>query len=593
MHKKTKIPKSLPQYLTQYIVDQNYEQYTEKEHAIWRHIMKQSKIYFSKFAHKSYLEGLIRTGLCIDKIPKVEDMNSKLSEFGWGAVCIRGFIPPLAFLDFQSRNILPIAADIRSLENITYTPSPDIVHEAAGHAPIIANESYRKYLEKYAQVARKAIYSKQDIINYEAIRELSDLKENHQHKKKDLLNAEKKVAETNKNITWVSEANEVARLYWWTVEYGLVKTLGENALYGAGLLSSIEESRTCLSEKIRKIPLSLDCIKQSYDITKKQPQLYVADNFTQLIDLLEQYEKTMCYLNGGLKSTLKAQKSEAVTTTILNSNLGISGVLNQVLTDKNKKIIFLKWQGPVQLSEEENEIPGHGTSYHKQGFSTPIGKWSITKTPPSIVDDRFLFENNMQKNNHYHLKFESGFSVKGTLKSWKRSRNSKLMLMSWKNCTVSYKQIIYFEPSWGIFDMAVGEKVDSVYGGPANYETYEKKVLSPPTRLSVVKEKTNKKDRKYLNMYKELAMKRQVFESTKDKKDKIIEQVVEKFKKTELIDWLLCHDLAELIQNHTTEAKNKKVFIEEIVLHAVNVLKDDKQAFYQLKKSLKLLDISI
>ena len=76
-------------------------------------------------------------------------MNEKMNKFGWGAVAVRGFIPPEIFMEFQALGILPIACDMRSSEHLTYTPAPDIVHESAGHNPIIINEEYAHYLKEY------------------------------------------------------------------------------------------------------------------------------------------------------------------------------------------------------------------------------------------------------------------------------------------------------------------------------------------------------------------------------------------------------------------------------------------------------------
>ena len=104
-------------------------------------------------------------------------MDEKLRRFGWRAVAVSGFIPPAAFMEFQSLGVLPIACDMRKLENLAYTPAPDIVHEAAGHAPIIADPEYAAYLREYGEVSRKAIFTDQDMAVYEAIRNLSGVKE--------------------------------------------------------------------------------------------------------------------------------------------------------------------------------------------------------------------------------------------------------------------------------------------------------------------------------------------------------------------------------------------------------------------------------
>ena len=121
----------IPNHLKQYIVEQNYDNYTFINQACWRFIMRISINFFKDNADNIYIEGLKKTGITIDEIPHISSIDKKLSRFGWRAVCVRGFIPPNAFMEFQSLKILPIAADMRNHQHITYTPSPDIVHEAA------------------------------------------------------------------------------------------------------------------------------------------------------------------------------------------------------------------------------------------------------------------------------------------------------------------------------------------------------------------------------------------------------------------------------------------------------------------------------
>ena len=87
-------------------------------------------------------------------------MNECLAPSGWGAVTIDGLIPGVAFFDFQGHGLLPIATDIRKVENIEYTPAPDIVHEAAGHAPILLDPTYAKYVKRFGQIGAKAFYKR-------------------------------------------------------------------------------------------------------------------------------------------------------------------------------------------------------------------------------------------------------------------------------------------------------------------------------------------------------------------------------------------------------------------------------------------------
>ena len=287
----------IPHHLKQFIVDQEYSRYTIIDHKVWSFVMDISIPFFKKHAHSSYFEGLNKTGITFNKIPSIKDMNEKMSRIGWGAVPVRGFIPPWAFMEFQALGVLPIACDIRNSENLTYTPAPDIIHESAGHSPIIINEEYSYYLKQYGKIASKAIFSKEDERIYFAIRKLSDLKEDRSATNNEIVVAEKELKEAKENQSTPSEATLLSRLHWWTVEYGLIGTIKNPKIYGAGLLSSVAESQNCLSENIKKIPLTIDCIEYTYDITEQQPQLFVAKSFSDLTTILKEFEKTMSFNN--------------------------------------------------------------------------------------------------------------------------------------------------------------------------------------------------------------------------------------------------------------------------------------------------------
>ena len=204
--------------------------------------MKISYPFFKDNAHEKYVDGLDLMGISINKIPLVDDMDKKLDNYNWGAVAVKGFIPPIVFMEFLSKKVLPIAVDMRTHHHINYTPAPDIVHESSGHAPIIADPDYAEYLSAYGEISRYAIESKYDSELYELIREMSDIKENPNSKIEDLKKIEKRFEQMNKENVWLSEAAELARMNWWTIEYGLVGDLKNPKIYGAGLLSSVSES---------------------------------------------------------------------------------------------------------------------------------------------------------------------------------------------------------------------------------------------------------------------------------------------------------------------------------------------------------------
>ena len=209
----------LPGYLKQYIVEQRYDHYTPVDQAVWRYVMRQNYSYLKDVAYYPYIPGLEKAGLTIEKIPDLQEMNDALAKIGWGAVTVDGFIPPAAFMEFQAFRILVIAADIRQLKHIQYTPAPDIIHESAGHAPIIADPDYNKYLSYFGSIGAKAIFSSKDFELYEAIRELSILKEMVDADPAEIRKAEKKVAFCQENLGEPSEMALLSRLHWWPLSF--------------------------------------------------------------------------------------------------------------------------------------------------------------------------------------------------------------------------------------------------------------------------------------------------------------------------------------------------------------------------------------
>jgi len=301
---------NIPNHLKKYIVSQNYGDYNIIDHYVWSFIMNISIPFFKKYAHSSYLKGLEETGITANKIPSIDKMNKKMAKFNWMAVAVRGFIPPWVFMEFQSLGILPIACDMRSSEHLTYTPAPDIVHESAGHSPIIINKEYSYYLKEYGRIASNAIFSKEDERIYYAIRKLSDIKEDRNATEQQIKEAEKELKNAKESQTEPSEAALLSRLHWWTVEYGLIGSLKNPKIYGAGLLSSVGESQNCLTDDVKKIPFSIECINYNYDITEQQPQLFVTKNFSNLTDVLHKFEKSMIYYNSKLKINKKNTDNE-------------------------------------------------------------------------------------------------------------------------------------------------------------------------------------------------------------------------------------------------------------------------------------------
>lgn len=461
----------IPSHLRRYIVDQDYGHYTPEDQAVWRFIMRQLKHFLSQHAHPSYLDGLSKTGITLDRIPSIQHIDEHLEKFGWGAVPVSGFIPPAAFMEFQSIGVLPIASDMRTVDHLLYTPAPDIVHEAAGHAPILADPDYAAYLRQYGAVARNAIISKEDLEQYEAIRILSDIKEDPRSTPKDIQEAESRLNLINSQMSFVSEAALLSRMNWWTAEYGLIGSLRDPKIFGAGLLSSVGEASKCLRPEVKKIPLSVECLDYSYDITEQQPQLFVAKDFAHLGDVLEQMAEQLAFRRGGEFGLKRAIEAETVNTVLMDSGVQVSGRLRNYLTDDRSQPCYLQFDGPSQLSVEDREIPGQGTSRHTHGFSCPVGRLKNHSKPLHEFSAVELGSLGLARGQKSTLNFESGVIVSGVLQNVVYHAG-KLILITFTNCTVRRGDQVLFDPSWGEYDMAVGSGIPSVFGGPADREKY-------------------------------------------------------------------------------------------------------------------------
>lgn len=464
---------ALPRHLKQFIVNQYYEHYTPIDHAVWRYVMRQNYSYLKDVAYYPYIPGLQKAGLTIEKIPDLQEMNDALGEIGWGAVTVDGFIPPAAFMEYQAYRVLVIAADIRQLKHIEYTPAPDIIHESAGHAPIIADKDYHEYLSYFGSIGAKAMFSAQDFELYEAIRVLSILKEMPDADPEEIKKADELVAYRQDNIGEPSEMALLSRLHWWTVEYGLIGTLESPKIYGAGLLSSIGESVTCMQAYVKKMWYNIDTANYSYDITKTQPQLFVTPTFQNLIDVLETFANTMSFRVGGIHGLKKAVESKNTCTAVYSSGLQVSGTFTDFIGLTESQPSFLKTTGQTMLSFNNKLIKGHGKDYHKDGFSSPVGKLKGVATPLEDMNAEELLSFGIVKGKACVLNFESGIAVTGTVKHVLNAEGKNL-LITLRDCSVKdHNGAILFDPSWGVYDMAVGERIASVFCGAADKDAYE------------------------------------------------------------------------------------------------------------------------
>ena len=420
---------SLPKHLLQFAVDQRYDDYTPVDHAVWRFIMRQNIFFLKEYAHKALLPGPARyrdflRAHSADRGDERDPRQDRLGRRGGGWLYSAGGVHGIPGLQ-----VLVIACDMRQINHIEYTPAPDIVHEAAGHAPIIVDQEYADYLQRFGEVGAKAMSSKKDFELYEAIRHLSILKEQPNPDPTELEKATKLVEERQKNLGEPSEMALLSRLHWWTVEYGLIGPLDKPKIYGAGLLSSIGESVSCLEPKVKKIPYSIDAAERAFDITTKQPQLFVTRDFQHLAEVLEEFASRMAFRVGGLEGINKAIECKNTATCEYSSGLQVSGVFTEVLDRRRRRDLSAHdWTERARLAETRN-LPGTVAIITRKVSARRSAAGKRTLPKASRQDD----EGNRL------TKFESGVVVTGRVEKILR-HDGKLLLITFTNCRVTVRR---------------------------------------------------------------------------------------------------------------------------------------------------------
>lgn len=543
----------LPRHLMDLIIDQPYNEYTHQDQAVWRYVMRQNVNFLSKNAHESYIKGLRDTGISVETIPHMYGMNRILEEIGWAAVSVDGFIPPQAFMEFQAYNVLVIAADIRNAGNIEYTPAPDIIHEAAGHAPIIADPKYANYLKLFGEIGAKSFSSKSDYDLYEAIRHLSIIKENPHTKPEQIVAAEKRVAEIQDNMGEPSEMAQIRNLHWWTVEYGLIGTLQDYKIYGAGLLSSRGESVNCMNDsRVKKLPYSIESANFAFDITTEQPQLFVTKSFDELTEVLLAFSEGMAYKVGGLFALERFRDSAAVGSAVFDSGLTVSGVLSEIVLE-NETACYLKFSGPCQLAEGHNQIEGHGKAAHAHGFGMPLGlvKSLGNTIGKSIADFSAM---GITEGSPLNWEYESGVLVQGVVTDFVCDVEGRVLLIQMDQTTVTKEADVLFDPSWGTFDLALASKVASCYSGPSDPLAFELR-FEPPEEKTL-KINYSPEEKEVHDLYRQV---RELREVGRGECDDLFLQVLGLEG-----DWLLAMELFEFASDKV-DSENAEVLKEALL----------------------------
>ncbi|HET9930522.1 MAG TPA: aromatic amino acid hydroxylase, partial [Polyangiaceae bacterium] len=372
--------------------------------------------------------GLRQTGISVERIPSIAEMNDRLQRFGWGAVCVDGFIPPRAFTELQACGLLPIAADIRTREHLVYTPAPDIIHEAAGHAPILPDPGYAAYLRRFGEISSAAFTLPEEQQVFDAIYALSEIKEDPAATPEQLRGADAALEVALTHAREASEATRLSRLYWWTAEYGLVGRVDAYKIYGAGLLSSLWESHSCHDASVRKLPLDESCLDVSYDITRPQPQLFVARDFEALHELLDAASRTLASARGGAEAFEAALRSRETCSVRFSSGAYAIGTLRDVGASL-KSPGWFEFEGRVRMSS----LDIAGTEAFRESSGDAAIVFSGRLQGGHRLEDLALAPPSTRR----RFCFESGASVEGTPTRAVRRLDEKLSHIELRDVTIS------------------------------------------------------------------------------------------------------------------------------------------------------------
>jgi len=350
------------------------------------------------------------------------------------------------------------------------------------------------------------------------------------------------------------------------VEYGLIGTLKDPKIYGAGLLSSIGESVSCLEANVKKIPYSIEAKDTPFDITTRQPQLFVCRDFQHLRDVLEEFASTMAYRVGGLAGINKAIECKNTATAEYSSGLQVSGVFTEVIMGAKHEPIYLRTTGATALAVADKQLDGHGKDRHREGFGSPIGPWKGVAAEPENLSDDQLHRIGVTEGKDSKIEFESGVTVAGRVERLLR-RDGRLLLITFSNCSARLGDRVLFDPGWGEFDMAVGEQIRSVFNGAADKDAFLEVALVPKERtIKVPSDATRKKLESLYQQVRDIRERKKGYER--------LGEIWETQQAEHPKDWLLSMEIFELLDDTEQQPQVKERIAQ--YLKAVALQNKDK-----------------
>ena len=250
-------------------ITQPYELYTEDNHEAWRRLYDRMLPRWQKYANPHFLKGIDNLSLDATRVPRLEDVNKFMAPLtGFRAKAVSGYVPAYLFFDCLRNREFPTTVTIRDRSTLDYLPEPDIFHDIAGHVPMHTDKAFADALVRFGEAARTAA---------ELVAGIKD----EQERVRRLISIQK----------------ALARFFWFTVEFGLMKGPGGKGVkaYGSGLLSSFGEIEHCIeSPLVQRYPVQLEwVVNQYFEIDHYQPLLFVVDSFDHLFELVGELEQWM------------------------------------------------------------------------------------------------------------------------------------------------------------------------------------------------------------------------------------------------------------------------------------------------------------
>jgi phenylalanine-4-hydroxylase len=248
-------------------IEQPYELYSEENHEAWRRLYGRMLPQWKQYANDHFLRGISALALNPERVPRLEEINRSLKPLtGFRARAVSGYLPAYSFFDCLRRREFPTTITIRAADKLDYLPEPDIFHDVAGHVPMHTDRAFAEALVRFGECAHTAA---------ELVAGMPDKQEQV------------------RSLTSIIKA--MARFFWFTIEFGLMRSRGELRAYGSGLLSSHGELEHSLkSPAVQRYPIQLEwAINQAFEIHHYQPLLFIVDSFDQLFSLADALEKWM------------------------------------------------------------------------------------------------------------------------------------------------------------------------------------------------------------------------------------------------------------------------------------------------------------